>query len=520
MHIINWPVTENMLPNAVDGVFSTLLTPVKINLDKHQEDDYIDFYYEYSLPEMLSKEGPKAAYGDVDGDGLTDIYIGGAAGQEGQLYMQTGAGEFVKKEEPVFKQFAEFEDVAVLFFDSDKDKDLDLFIGSGGNEAPAGNRLMQSRLYKNDGNGNFTIDTKAIPNSGMNTSVVAANDFDNDGDIDLFVGSRSVPHDYGNAPSSFIYLNDGTGHFTDKAKVRNPDIANIGMVTGAVWADVAGNKEKELIIVGQWMAPRVFSFNKDHFDEVSTSINDRYGWWQTVAATDLDGDGDQDLILGNIGENFYLRPEKEEPVKLFINDFDNNNSLEKILTRSVDGKDMPVFLKRDLTEQVPHLKKQNLKHADFAKKSVQDLFKSEATANATVKLFNYKSSCYALNEGNGKFLFQKFPPQVQFSSVNAALCTDVNGDGITDLILGGNNFCFQPQFGRLDASFGHVLLNNGKAKFTYVSNKESGMELRGQIRDIQQIPGKNANYILVLQNNELPVLYQQKNKIKTTAAKK
>ena len=226
--------------------------------DKHTEDDYIDFYYERNLPEMLSREGPKAANGDINGDGLADIYIGGTPGHTGQVYLQTPNGKFQKKEEPAFNQFTEFEDGAVLFFDADHDGDMDLFIGPGGNSGDALSRQMQNRLFKNNGKGNFTLDAAAFPASGMNTAVAIAYDFNHDGYPDLFVGGRSVSRAYGTNPSSFLYVNDGNGHFTDIAKTVNPDIANIGMVTGAVWADVAGNQDKELVIVGEWMAPAHF----------------------------------------------------------------------------------------------------------------------------------------------------------------------------------------------------------------------------------------------------------------------
>ena len=232
------------------------------------------------------------------------------------------------------------------------------------------------------------------------------------------------------------------------------------------------------------------------------------GWWQTIAAADFDKDGDQDLVLGNIGENFYLQPDSSKPVKLWINDFDNNGLTEKLITRTVNGKDMPVFLKREITDQIVSLKKQNLKYVDFARKSVQDLFSAEILNKSTVKTFTYSSSIIALNEGNGNFRIVRLPAETQFSSVNAILCTDMNGDGATDLVLGGNNFGWQPQFSRLDASFGHVLLNDGKGQFRELLSSVSGLELRGEIRDIKMIEGKNNQYLLFLQNNEYPVLYR------------
>lgn len=513
VHVIQERDHNGFIADSPQYPSSPLLIPLNSNFDKHRENDYVDLYYERNIPRMLSREGPKAAYGDVNGDGLIDVYIGGAANQGGQLYLQTSKG-FIKKKEAAFEQFADFEDVAVLFFDCDHDGDLDLFVGAGGNNFPPGSRQLQHRLYKNDGKGNFEIDVDAFPNNDANTSVAVAYDFDQDGDLDLFVGSRSVPGHYGLSPTSHIYINDGKGRFSEMDKSKMGGIANIGMVTGAAWADVTGDKQKELIIVGEWMSPHIFSFRGDHFEEVKTNLDHLNGWWQTVTTADLDGDGDQDLVLGNIGENFYLHPDEANPVKMWINDFDENNSIDVILTRTVQGRDVPVFLKRDLTDQIPFLKKQNLKHEDFAKKSIQELIAPGKMKTTSVKDFNYPSSCIAINEGNGKFSVQKLPPMVQFSSVNAAHCTDVNHDGYPDLILGGNEFGFPPQFSRLDASFGHVLLNKGKGHFTWIGSGQSGLELRGQIRDIVEIPGLNKKYILMLQNDEYPTLYEVNNRSK------
>jgi hypothetical protein len=461
---------------------------------------------------MLSREGPRIAKGDVNGDGLEDIYIGGARDQPGQLYLQTGNG-FIKKEEEVFKQYADFEDVAVLFFDADKDGDLDLFIGAGGNNARAGSRELQHRLYKNDGKGNFAIDTKAFSSNDMNISVAVANDYDEDGDLDLFIGSRSVPYSYGITPRSYLYQNDGHGHFTDVG--LNNDLSKSGMITGAVWADVTGDGRKELIITGEWMSPRVFSYNKgqNKFEELkNTGLENLYGWWQTVTATDINGDGKTDLILGNIGENFYLRPDEKNPVKLWINDFDGNGVVQQFLTRTIEGKDMPVFLKREITDQFPGLKKENLKHSDYARKTIQDLFGKEVTNKSVVKQFNYCKSIIAINDGKGRFSIQPLPVMTQLSSINAIEAIDLNHDNRPDLVMGGNLFGFPPQFGRLDASYGHILMNNGQGQFTWIEPKQSGLSLKGEIKDIKEVPNKDKHYILFVQNDQQPALYKIKDR--------
>ncbi len=487
-----------------------LLTSVASNFDKHEEDDYVDFYYERNIPMMLSREGPKAACGDVNADGLADVYICGPAGKAGQLYLQTPNG-FVKKPEKLFEQFANFEDVTALFFDADKDGDLDLFVGSGGNNHPVGSREMQNRLYLNDGKGNFAINTAALPPNAGNTGVALAADFDGDGDLDLFVGSRSIPGNYGTSPDSYLLFNDGHGKFTDIANTRNQDIANIGLITGAVMADITGDQKPELVIAGEWMAPRAFSWVGDHFREIHTNLGQLLGCWQSIAAADLDNDGDQDLVLGNMGENFYLHPTEKAPQKIWINDFDANGITDKIITRTVNGRDVTVFMKRDLTDQLPSVKKLTLKHEDFAQKTIQDLFPADLLNKSIVKTINYAPSCIAINEGNGNFSIHKLPLSTQLSCINSILCTDLNKDGYIDLVMGGNSFAFLPQFARMDASLGHVLLNNGKANFTPLSNKGSRLELTGVIRDIKEIPARDGRYLLILQNNEQPVLFKVKN---------
>ncbi|HEU4901888.1 MAG TPA: VCBS repeat-containing protein [Flavisolibacter sp.] len=509
-HIIQQPSAKGPLAYAEKTATAPLFAKTVTSFfDRHFEDDYVDFYYERNLPELLSREGPHVARGDVNGDGREDLYIGGAKGQPGQLYLQTADGGFEKKQEAVFRLFQSFEDVAVLFFDADRDGDLDLFVGAGGNNVPPGERELQHRLYKNDGRGNFSVDVAAFPLNNMNIAVAAAYDYDGDGDEDLFVGSRSVPRLYGQVPQSYLYQNDGEGHFKD---VAPPLLSSAGMVTGAAWADVTGDGKKELIVTGEWMATRVFSYKNGRWEELkATGLEGLLGWWQSLSVADVNGDGREDLIIGNIGENFYLRPTREQPVKLWVKDFDGNGLVDQFLTRTVGGKDLPVFLKREITEQFPFLKKDNLRHSDYAKKTIQDLFGTEGLSKVQQLQFNYASSIVALNTGNGHFNVQPLPLLVQLSSVNAICPSDVNGDGKTDLLLGGNLFTFPPQFGRLDASYGHLLLNNGRGAFTYVETKMSGINVKGEVKDIKEISNKNGRFYLFAQNDSIPVLYRLQN---------
>lgn len=509
-HTVSQPTQSHLLYHFESPAGSTLLGSTTTAFDKHSEDDYVDFYYERNLPEQLSKEGPRASVADVNGDGQVDIYIGGAKNQAGQLYLQVTGGNFIKKEQPLFNQYADLEDVAVLFFDADKDGDQDLFIGAGGNNTAPNQREIQHRLYKNDGQGNFAIDGRAFPGNNMNVSVAVNDDFDGDGDQDLFVGCRSVPFQYGINPDSYIYQNDGQGHFTDITAKVSSTTGSVGMVTGAVWADINSDNKKELVITGEWMATRIFTYNSDKgkFEELEhTNLSDKMGWWQTVVATDVNGDGNNDLVLGNVGENFYLRPTAQAPVKLWLTDFDNNGTPENFLTRSINARDMPVFLRRDITDQFPGLKKENLTNSDYAKKSLQELFRPEIISKATTKVFNYCSSVVALNNGKGSFTIQPLPARVQLSSVNAVAVADVNADGIADLITGGNLFEFPPQFGRLDAGYGDVLLNDGKGNYRWVAPVKSGISVKGSVKDIKVINLKNGKQLLVLQNNERPVMY-------------
>ena len=492
--------------NVVEAQVKPLLSKTTIQFDKHQQPDYTDFYAERGIPEMLSHPGPKAAVGDVNGDGLEDIYISGTSEHIGQLYLQTASG-FQKKAIPDMQQFANFEDAELALVDVDGDHDLDLFISAGGNNALPGTRELQHRLFLNDGKGNFKISTTAFPMNQDNIGAIVWCDFDKDGDLDLFTGASCITKAYGVTPQSHVYLNDGKGQFKDLPTSKLAGLDQVGMVRSANLFTI--DNQPSLVVVGEWMSPHIYTFTNGAFKEVSSNLNALEGWWTAVQVADLNKDGNPDLILGNIGENFNQHPTAETPLKLFVSDFDGNGSIDKIMTKTYEGRDVPVFMKRDIQDQIPSLKKVALHHKEYAKKSINELFSSEVMNKSMVKKVNYTSSIVAINKGNGQFEIKALPTLVQFSSIHAIQVTDFNNDGKLDLILGGNDFNFQPQLGRLDANEGLVLLGNGNGTFESISANKTGLRLNGMVRSIEKINFQHQPHMLILQNNMEPQLFKQ-----------
>lgn len=494
---------------AMPGISANYFEVVSNDIQAHKEDDHVDFYAERLIPKMISREGPAGAVGDINGDGLDDVFIGGATDQPGAIYIQQPDGKMIQKATSAFAPFASMEDVVATFFDADGDKDLDLFIGAGGNNKDPDGAGLEHRLFLNDGKGGFTYQLNAFPHNGNNIGAVVPLDVDGDGDMDLFVGSRSTPFKYGVTPSSYLYVNKGNGIFEERTKEIAPDLAQLGMVTDAVLASVVSTWKKDLVVVGEWMSPKVFTIEKNHLTLVQTNLDNLHGWWQSVAASDLDKDGKEDLVFGNYGENGYFRNAEEKPFQIWVNDFDQNGTLEKILTKTIDGKEYPVFLKGEMQEQIPLIKKENLRYEDYANKTFQQLFNQDLVAKAEHKIFNYSSSIIAWNTGAGKFNIQKLPAYAQFSTTNAISVLDVDHDGKNDLVLGGNEFDYMPQFGRNDASFGTLILNKGSRTWNIVPDTYSGLYIKGEVNGILSLNGKTRN-LLFLRNNDTPVLLRTK----------
>lgn len=487
----------------------TFFTEIENNVvEPHKENNFVDFDYEGLISKMTSQEGPAVASGDINGDGNEDLYVGGAKNQLGNLYLNLGNGKLRKAGQKVFEEDSFLEDTYASFFDVDGDGDLDLMIGSGGNEERDATNY-KARLYLNDGKGKFTKDKNTLPSTFHNISVIAPYDFDNDNDIDVFIGSRSVPGTYGVNPKHLFLENQGDGTFKDVTESKAYDLKDAGMITNAKWVDIDGDAIKDLILVGDWLAPKILKNSGRRLTLEKSNLDNYSGWWNTIENVDLDKDGDQDLILGNQGSNIAYKATKDAPMRMFINDYDNNGTIEQIVTHSINGKDMPIHMKKELTAQLSSLKKQNLKASEYSKKSIQELFSKEIFDRSIKKEVNITESVVAINNGNGNFTVKKLPNQVQLSCVCDISTTDLNGDGNLDLIMAGNNYEFKPQFSRLDANYGSVLLGNGKGDFEWQDYNKSGFFVKGEVKKIEQFKDAAGNsFLFVAINNEQPKIFK------------
>ncbi len=478
---------------------------------RHQENEFVDFDRDRLTYHMLSNEGPAAAMADVNGDGLEDLYLGGARGFSGHLYFASEGGEFNDSENEAFARHSRSEDTDAAFFDADGDGDPDLFVASGGNEFGYASPDLRNRLYINDGQGNFTaVRQDFLQRQTQSTSVVVPFDYDADGDLDLFLGSRLEPFKYGESPDSYLLENDGSGIFTDVTEEKAGSLFGLGMVTAAVASDIDRDGDPDLIIVGEWMPPVLLINDKGRFAESSEQehLNEFSGWYNTVAAYDIDGDGDEDIFLGNHGLNSRFRASSGRPVSLYVEDFDGNGSPEHILAvTSEDGSEYPLALKHELVMQIPSLKKKYLKFKDYNDKPLNQVFSENQLSTALRKQVSELKTALLLNNDDGTFAWQPLPSEAQVSPVYAFAFADVDEDGLEDVILGGNLFRVKPEAGRYDASRGLVLKNTGRGNLLPLKASVSGLKVEGEIRKIIASDNASNKELIFIRNNNSPYVY-------------
>ena len=469
---------------------------------EHQENPFVDFDVERLLPHMLSREGPCLATADVNGDGRQDFFMGGAAGEEGKIFLQKSGGDFEQSTQPVLVKDKELEDVAAAFFDVDKDGDPDLLVGSGGYQYDAGSSLLRTRLYLNDGKAHFT-EGQSLNDISVNAGCIAISDFDKDGYMDVFVGGRAISGQYGKPARSFLLHNE-KGKLIDvtPAMLKEP-----GMVTDATWTDINKDGYPDLMIVGEWM-PVTFFINKKGKLESKIEVPNSSGWWSTIVPVDLDKDGNMDFVLGNWGLNSRFRASKDKPMRLYVNDFDGNGTGESIITYYwPEGKSFVYPSKSDLTSQLPTLRKRFLYYKDFAGKTMDDFFGAEAVRKSRQSQTEELQSCVLWGNEKGEPELRPLPAIAQAAPVYAIIADDFDKDGNTDLLLAGNMYDVKPDVGRLDANDGILLKGDGKKNFQPLSFLKTGIHIKGQVRDAIEIDGGQNGQSIILARNNATLLY-------------
>ncbi len=490
---------------AEEKLFLTVNDPDIVARHKHVENVYDDFEDQVLLPHRTSSFGPDISVGDLNGDGLEDFVVGGAKNNQTGVYFQKEKG-FEKQDIKDIAYDSDFEDLGSLIFDADGDGDNDLYIVSGGSEAPAGSEQLQDRLYVNDGNGEFKRSASALPRMLTSGSRVKAFDYDKDGDLDLFVGGRLTPKDYPLPTDSYILENvsdTGKPAFRDATGEIAPALSQIGMVTDASWTDYDQDGWVDLIVVGEWMPITILRNNRGSFEDITKKLDldASNGWWFSIAEGDFDKDGDPDFVLGNLGLNYKYQASEEETFDVYLNDFDKNDKNDIVLSYYDEGEKFPVRGRQCSSEQIPAIKKKFKDYDAFAVATLEDVY----TKKDLERSLHYQVRSFAsiyLENREGEFVIHKLPNGAQLSSINQIIPRDVDQDGNLDLITAGNLYGSEVETPRNDAGIGLYLRGDGKGGFSPVPARESGLYVRGDTKDLAVIRIKNADYLIAAKNDE------------------
>ncbi|WP_350287158.1 VCBS repeat-containing protein [uncultured Croceitalea sp.] len=468
----------------------------------HTENKYDDFEKEILLPYKQSTFGPYLSKGDFNGDGTDDFYVGGATGQSGVLYFQNSKGTFFKENQPAFESDKLYEDMQSAPLDWDNDGDLDLFVVSGGNEFKQSSSYYSDRLYINNGKGTFKkLQIDVLTKNTQSGKAVTTLDFDKDGDIDILVGNRVVPQKYPlPAPSSFYKNQNGVlVNVTDQVA---PDLKEFGIINHVISTDFDDDGWMDFIAVGEWTGIGLFKNNKGSFQNINKDgrLLDLKGWWFSVSETDVNNDGLPDFVLGNVGTNLKFKASKKKPFKVFANDFDENGTPDIVLSKEYQGQLVPVRGRECSSQQMPFIKQKFKTYSEFANASLVDVY-GEKLESAYEAEANEFKSVLLINLGNGQFQYSYLPPEAQFSPIMKTIFLDVNEDGYQDAVLAGNIYETEVETTRLDAITGQVLISNGKDGYYAMPMAKSGLRLNGNIKDAMLLRVQNQQLLLVTENN-------------------